>query len=236
VARVSFAPLKKIVSISLLAMLWALSEPAMARQPKAHDKAKVSTPHSEPAPQPELSGDAEASDNETVQHGAFDESAQKRLTALREWLTRRNLERKGGKVEDSGDAAALPPPLEEYKSIASREEYRRKMIREYEEWQGKRLKTLHIGRGPDGRIHHRYILRDTGTEITDLSELLDSMPDYSTPGKPTRRSPRNEATANDQAGKVPHVKDQTQRGKASTAKANSRKKSQSSKTGGQQRR
>jgi hypothetical protein len=163
VKRASSASIRRILVLGGLAVLLAFAGPALARRSKS-------------APKAEVSGDAEAPETEVVR-GNFDENSQRRLSALREWLNRRSLERKQG-LEAGVESAAALGALDAVDG-SSRSEYQRKMLREYEEWQGKRLKTLHIGRSSDGRVHHRYILRDAGTEITDLSELLDSMPDYS---------------------------------------------------------
>jgi hypothetical protein len=114
--------------------------------------------------------DAEAVDSEPTARG-FDDGSMKRLGVLREWLNRRNLERKqgiGSASESLGALSALDSTDHPRKLDF---DYRRRMLREYEEWEGQRLRTLRIGRGPDGRIYHRYILRSTGTEVTDLSNL-----------------------------------------------------------------
>ncbi|SMF93618.1 hypothetical protein SAMN02949497_0905 [Methylomagnum ishizawai] len=87
----------------------------------------------------------------------FSEDEQKRLQELRRWLLLRQQERKlqePGKLDalKQARAADLADPAPRPKSNP----------------------VLHIGRGPDGRIHHRYIFNESGPD-----QLQSAVPEYS---------------------------------------------------------
>lgn len=91
----------------------------------------------------------------------FSMDQQARLQELKQWLNQRNSQR-GKPPSVAGRARGmvrLPPPvtLDE----ASRP------IREFtygENGQYRGVPKLHIGRGPDGRIYHRYVFSDAETQ------------------------------------------------------------------------
>lgn len=98
------------------------------------------------------------------------------LGEMREWMNRRNLERKqlglpGADMPKSHTAAVHPrirsakqPPPEEAPDTTAAQEHG--------------TPVLHLGRGPDGRIHVRYILKEEGPD-----QLQVDSPDGYTPAE-----------------------------------------------------
>lgn len=89
------------------------------------------------------------------------------LAQMREWLGQRNLERKqlglpGADITlKKHFASARPRPHAEPKppAVAAAPEYRAEPAPP-----SRGTPVLHIGRGPDGRIHHRLVIKDEGPD------------------------------------------------------------------------
>lgn len=99
----------------------------------------------------------------------FSEDEQKRIQELRRWLLRRQQERK---LQEPGKLDALKQakaPLDLTIPDMSHAGNEFTAARE-----PKGNPVLHIGRGPDGRIHHRYIFNESGPD-----PLQSAAPEYS---------------------------------------------------------
>lgn len=94
----------------------------------------------------------------------FSEDEQKRIQELRRWLLRRQQERK---LQEPGPLDALKQARVAgpgFPDLAAADPAPRP----------KGNPVLHIGRGPDGRIHHRYIFNESGPD-----QLQSAVPEYS---------------------------------------------------------
>lgn len=89
-----------------------------------------------------------------------------RINELRNWLHQRNAER-DNKIEpdryESDFLSAEPAPAQ--KHGLRRKPLDLDYIPPVDDGFENNGSVLHIGRSPDGRVYHRYILRDSGTEM-----------------------------------------------------------------------
>jgi len=113
---------------------------------------------------------------------AFSADEQRRLLELRAWLARRRM---GRKLDQPGSLNAI-------RESSLGERYPRQLLNgPSRSWSGvrngeigrfvQRNPTLHIGRGPDGRIYHRYVFGDSGPD-----QVQSAAPGYA--ASPVRRN------------------------------------------------
>ncbi len=122
---------------------------------------------------------------------AFTEDEQRRIRELRQWLMRRQLERKlkePGGVEGLKETKALDLTIPD---MANRDS----LFRYGAAGQSGGNPILHIGRGPDGRIHHRLVFSDSSPE-QPRSRAYEYDP-------PTRRAPAGRTIIRD-TSTLPH--------------------------------
>jgi hypothetical protein len=87
---------------------------------------------------------------------AFTEDEQKRIQALRQWLLQRQLDRQRNEpagIEALKEAAASDP-----RGLAHH------LARGFSGGQRQENSVPRIGRGPDGRVHHRYVFNASGPD------------------------------------------------------------------------
>ena len=66
--------------------------------------------------------------------------------------------------------------------------------------------VLRIGRGPDGRVYHRYVFRDRGAEVTRLSDTLDDPVSPLLERRRQAKQPDNMGTKTGKARRQPAVR------------------------------
>ncbi|MGI9211254.1 MAG: hypothetical protein ACR2HF_02175 [Methylococcaceae bacterium] len=175
-----------------MAILLAHPDTALARQQK-HTSSHPSRPSSKAKPAktktpPTSKRPVQSSPQKAVEPVAFpvhaapkiparsDLDGDDRINELRNWLHQRNAER-DNKLEpdryESDFLSAEPAPL-------SKEPLRRKPLDlkytlpvddDFEDHGS----VLHIGRSPDGRVYHRYILKDSDSEALRRDNPEDEM-------------------------------------------------------------
>jgi hypothetical protein len=130
----------RIIGLGSLVVLQALSGQTFARE----SRLTVNAPAAEEPAMPDKSGPA------------FTEDEQRRLRELRQWLLRRHMERK--RNEPGGIEALKEAAASDLRAPANRP------ARRFPDGQHRETPMLHIGRGPDGRIHHRYVFSASGPD------------------------------------------------------------------------
>jgi hypothetical protein len=128
----------RIIGLGSLVVLQALSGQTLARE----SRLMADAPAAEEPAAPDNIGPA------------FTEDEQRRLRELRQWLLQRHLERKRNE----------PGGIEALKEAATSDLLRpsaSRSLRGLSDAPSRGAPTLRIGRGPDGRIHHRYVFNSS---------------------------------------------------------------------------
>lgn len=105
----------------------------------------------------------------------FSEDEQRRIRELRQWLLRRQQERKLGEPGGVDALKEAKAPLDLSIPDMSR------AGGEFGVAPPKGKPVLHIGRGPDGRVHHRYIFSEEGPD-----QLQSAAPEYTPSNRRSR--------------------------------------------------
>jgi hypothetical protein len=93
----------------------------------------------------------------------FTGEERRRIQELRQWLAQRHQQRKPG---TGGAARGLPPvsPVREARALDLTAPDLSSQNAPFRSGATRGSPVLHIGRGPDGRIHHRYVFSDSGPD------------------------------------------------------------------------